>query len=188
MIGSLLKIVMAALFVRFLPIVTADIQWRLTGGAANSDPNASLGGAMSSVAIVDATNDNLFDDVSGAESSAGDVEYRGFAVRNNHGTLTLQGSVIYISSLTSSADTEFDLAVAAEAMNVTMATIANESTAPATVTFTRPTTFAGGLQLNGATGLTAGSFRGVWIRRTVNAAAAAAADAGTIKVEGDTAP
>jgi hypothetical protein len=73
-------------------------------------------------------------------------------------------------------------------MNVDMATIADESTAPASVTFSRPTTFAGGLQLNGSTGLTAGSRRGCWIKRTVNAGAAAAADAGTLKVEGDTAP
>jgi hypothetical protein len=188
MFGFVIRAILAVVIARLLPIVTGDIQWRLSGGAGNADPNASLGGIMSATAIVDATNDNLFDDVSGAESSAGDIEYRGFYVRNNHGSLTLQGSVIYISSLTSSADTEFDLAVAAEAMNVDMATIANESTAPATVSFTRPTTFAGGLQLNGATGLTSGSRRGCWIRRTINAAAAAAADAGTLKVEGDTAP
>lgn len=171
-----------------MPIVSTDIQWRLSGGAANSDPNAALGGAMSSTAIADAVANNLWDDVSGAESASGDTEYRGFYVRNNHGTLTLQGAVIYISSATSSADTEFDIGVAVEAMNVQMATIANESTAPSSVTFSRPTTFAGGLQLNSATGLTSGSNRGVWIKRTVNAAAAAAADTGTLKVEGDTGP
>lgn len=171
-----------------MPIVASDIQWRLSGGAANSNVNASLGGAMSSTAIADATNNNLFDDVSGAESAAGDTNYRGFYVRNNHGSLTLVDARIYISSLTSSADTEFDLAVAAEAMNVQMATIANEATAPATVSFSRPTTYTGGLQLNSATGLTSGSNRGVWIKRSVTAGAAAAADAGTLKVEGDTAP
>lgn len=188
MIGFIFKAAAAVLLARLMPIVTGDILWRLSGGAGNSNVNLSLGGVMSSTAIADAINDNLFADASGAETSAGSIKYRGFYVLNNHGTLTLQGSVVYISSLTSSADTEFDLAVAAEAMNVTMATIANEDTAPATVSFTRPTTFAGGLQLNGATGLTAGSRRGVWIRRTINAAAAAANDAGTLKVEGDTAP
>jgi hypothetical protein len=187
-VSFIFKAVIAYFLLRLMPIASSDIQWRLSGGAGNAAPNSSLGGIMSSTAIVDASNDNLFDDVSGAESQAGDVEYRGFYVRNNHGTLTLQDARIYISSLTSSADTEFDLAVAAEAMNVDMATIADESTAPATVTFTRPTTYTGGLQLNGATGLTAGSRRGVWIKRTVSAAAAAVADAGTLKVEGDTAP
>lgn len=170
------------------PIVGTDIQWRLSGGAANANVNAALGGAMSSTSITDASNNNLFDDVSGAESLAGSIEYRGFYVRNNHGTLTLQDARIYISSATTSADTEFDIAIAVEAVNVTMATIANETTAPATVSFTRPTTYTGGLQINAATGLAAAANRGVWIRRTVNASAAAAADAGTIKVEGDTAP
>jgi hypothetical protein len=170
-----------------VPIVAGDIHFRHSGGAGNSDPNADLGGIMSSTQITDASNGNLFDDVSGAESAAGDIEYRGFYGYNNHGSLTLQDARIYISSLTSSADTEFDLGIAAEAVNVTMATIGNESTAPSSVTFTRPTTYAGGLQLNSTTGLTSGSRRGVWIRRTVTAGAAAAADTGTIKIEGDTA-
>jgi hypothetical protein len=171
-----------------MPIVASDIQWRLSGGAANANVNASLGGAMSSTAIADAVNNNLFDDVSGAESTAGMTDYRGFYVRNAHATLTLQDARIYISSLTTSADTEFDLAAAAEAMNVDMATIGSETSAPSGVTFTRPTTYTGGIQLNGSTGLTASSRKGVWIRRTVNAGAAAASDSGTIKVEGDTAP
>jgi hypothetical protein len=140
---------------------------------------------MSSTGITDNVNNNLFDDVSGAESAAGSVEYRGFYVRNNDGSRDLTDARIYISSLTSSADTEFDLAIAVQAVNVDMATIANETTAPATVTFTRPTTYAGGLQLNGATGLVPAARRGVWIRRTVTAGAAAANDSGTITVEGD---
>lgn len=187
MINFIIRAILA-LVVTKLAIVAADIQWRLSGGAGNANVNASLGGIMSTTALADATNNNLFDDVSGAESQAGDIEYRGFYVRNNHGTLTLQDARIYISAATTSADTEFDIAVAAEAMNVDMATIADESTAPATVSFTRPTTYTGGLQLNAATGLTAGSRRGAWIRRTVSAAAVAVADAGTLKVEGDTAP
>jgi hypothetical protein len=143
---------------------------------------------QSSTAFASGGNNNLFDDVPGSESSSANAtdrtEYRGFTVRNGHGTLTLQGPVIWIDSLTSSADTEFDLAVAAEAVNVTMATIANEKTAPATVTFTRPTSKATGLALSD---IPAGQFRGVWIRRTVNQNAAAANDSGSFRVEGDTA-
>jgi hypothetical protein len=150
--------------------------------------NASLGGAMSSVEIVDNVDNNLFDDVSGVESAAGDVEYRGFYILNNHGSLALSDARIYISSLTSSATTEFDLGIAAEAVNVNMATIANESTAPGSVTFTRPTTYSGGIALNSTTGLAAGARKGVWIRRTVDVASPAALDTGSIKVEGDTLP
>jgi hypothetical protein len=143
---------------------------------------------MSSVEITDNVDNNLFDDVSGVESAAGDIEYRGFYVLNNHGTLALSDARIYISALTSSTTTEIDLGIAVEAVNVNMASIANESTAPGSVTFTRPTTYAGGLAINSTTGLVAGARRGIWIRRTVDAASPAALDTGTIKVEGDTLP
>ena len=171
-----------------MAIVAADLHFHLSGGAGNSDPNASLGGVMSSTAITDNTANNLFDDVSGAESAAGDIEYRGFYVENSHATLTLIDARIYISSLTASPNTEFDLAIADEAMNVSMETIADESTAPTGPTFSRPTTYAGGIQINSSTGLTATSWRGVWIRRTVDSAAGAFSDTGTIKLEGDTNP
>jgi hypothetical protein len=168
-----------------MAIVATDIKWPLSGGSSNTDPNAALGGAASSTEIVDATSDNLFDDVSGAEATAGDVEYRGFYVKNGHATLALSNTKIYISSLTSSASTEFDIGLATEATNTTMATIANESTAPSGVTFSRPTDYTGGLAIGT---LNAGDRKGVWIRRTVTAGASPASDAGTLKVEGDTPP
>jgi len=65
-----------------------------------------------------------------------------------------------------------------------MASIANESAVPAGVTFSRPTNYAGGIQLNGSTGLAPGARKGVWIRRTVTAGATAGNDAGILKVEG----
>lgn len=168
-----------------MPIVASDIATRLSGGAGNADPNASLGGVISATAFVDNVLNNLWDNVSGAESAAGDVEYRGFYVRNGHATLAWIAPTIWLSSLTSSADTEFDIALAAEGVNVTMATIANESTAPATVAFTRPTTKATGLVIPD---IPAGQFKGIWIRRTVNAGAAAANDTGAFTIEGDTNP
>lgn len=170
-----------------MPIASADIQFRLSGGASNSDVNASLGGVISSTGITDASANNLFDDVSGAESAAGDIEYRGIYIRNNDGTRTLVDARIYISALTSSADTELDIAIDGGAVDATMETIANESTAPSGETFSRPTTYSGGLQLNGSTGLAPGIKKGVFVRRTVTAGAAAAADSGTLKVEGDSA-
>lgn len=171
-----------------MAIASTDLLMRLSGGAANTSPAASLGGAESTVAgglVATGVANNLWDDVTGDEAAAGDTEYRGFYWHNNHGTLALQNAVTWIDSLTSSADTEFDIALAAEAVNVTMATIANESTAPATVTFTRPTSKAAGLSIGN---IPAGQFKGVWIRRTVTAGAAAANDTGSVRVEGDTAP
>lgn len=169
-----------------MPITTSDILIRLSGGSGNSDPNAALGGVMStSTTVTDNTTHNLFDQVSGTESSAGDTEYRGVYVLNNHGSLTMQNTMVYISSNTPSADTTIDIALAGEGLNATMETIANENTAPAGETFSAPTTYAGGLNMGN---IPNGQRYGLWIRRTVTAGAAAATDdAVTIKVDCDTA-
>lgn len=171
-----------------MAITSADIEYRLSGGASNTTAGTSLGGAMSTVAggvIVSGVANNLWDDVTGTESAAGDVEYRGFYIKNNHGTLTWQNVVTWIEGLTTSTDTEFDIGLAAEAVNVTMATVANESTAPGGVAFTRPTSKGAALAIGN---VPAGQFKGIWIRRTVTAGASAANDSGSVRVEGDTAP
>jgi hypothetical protein len=126
----------------------------------------------------------LFDNVSGDESAAGDVEYRAFYVFNNHASLTLLSPVIWISALTSSSDDEVDLAVGTSAVNGTEQTVSTESTAPTGVSFSRPTSKAAGLALGD---IPAQQHRAVWVRRTVNAGAAAFTNnAFTIRVEGDT--
>ncbi len=110
-----------------MAIVAGDIEFRLAGGASNSDPNASLGGVLSTTTeITDATVENLFDNVTGDESTPGDTEYRSFYIQNAHGSLTYQLPKIWIST----DNTRIDMALADEGVNVTMETIANESTAP----------------------------------------------------------
>lgn len=168
-----------------MAIVAGDILFRFSGGAGNSDPDASLGGVISSTAITDATVDNLFDSVSGAEASAGDVEYRGLYVLNNHGSLTWQNATLWIQTETPSADTAVDLALAGEGLNVTMETIGNESTAPVGESFTHITTKGTGLVMGN---IPFSQFFGWWIERTITAAAAAAnADAAVLRIEGETA-
>lgn len=164
-----------------MAIVSTDIKYRLSGGAANSNPAASLGGAKSST---DASN--YFDDVSSAEASAGDTEYRCIYVHNNHGSLTLIGAKIWIQANTPSGDTDVAIGLGSSAVNGTEQTIADESTAPTGgVTFSQPTTFAGGLSIGD---IPFGQHKAVWIRRVVNAAAAAYADSFTLRVQGDTNP
>ena len=118
-----------------MPITSTDLKFHLSGGAANSDPNAALGGAISTTQIVDATVANLFDNVSSAESAAGDTEYRCFYVKNTHATLTLQAAKVYIQTNTPSADTSAEIGLGTSAVNGTEQTVANESTAPSAVTF-----------------------------------------------------
>jgi len=168
-----------------MPIANTDIQYRLSGGSANSDEDASLGGVKSSVSIVTATANNFFDAASSAETSAGDVEYRCFYVHNDHGSLPLQNAKIWLTANTASADTTIDIGVGTAAINGTEQTVANESTAPASVTFSSPATEGAALSLGT---IPAGQHKAVWVRRTISAAAAAFTDdAATFRVKGDTA-
>lgn len=172
-----------------MPIVASDIKFRLSGGASNTDPNAALGGAMSTagggIITTDVLN-NLWDNVSGTEAGAGDTEYRGIYIRNEHGSLTYTNPILWISSNTTSGDDTIEIALADEAVDAEMETIGDESTAPTGPTFSAPAT-------KGAPGLSLGSlgvnsFKGVWIKRIVNSSASAAnANPYTLSVEGETA-
>lgn len=171
-----------------MPIVASDIKFILSGGGTNVDPNAALGGAISTQAgaiITTDTLNNVWDDVSGGESSTGDTEYRAIFVKNTHGTLTYTGAKIWISSNTTSADDTIEIALADEGINNTIETIADESTPPSGPTFSAPNSFGTGLTLGN---ITAGSAHGVWIKRIVNSSAQAAnANPYTLSVQGETA-
>jgi hypothetical protein len=167
-----------------VPIADSDIKFFLSGGAGNTDPNASLGGIISSTQITAASLHNLFDVVSGAESAAGDVEYRGLYVKNDHGSITWLDVFLWIQANTPHVNTTVAIALAGEGVNATMETIANENTAPSGESFTAPASKAAGLSLGN---LTPGQFYGIWVRWTVTAgAAAASADNVILEVEGDT--
>lgn len=167
-----------------MPIESTDIQFRLSGGPANADPNESLGGVISANAIGVGLH-NLFDQVSGAESAAGDVEYRCFYVRNGHGALTLQGAKVFVLAESPSADTNEEIGLGTSAVNGTEQTVADEGTAPSGVTFAEANGEGAGLTIGD---LAPGAHKAVWIRRTVTAGAAARNDDGpTIRVVGDTA-
>jgi hypothetical protein len=179
-----------------MPIVSGDIEFRLSttsGSAGNStaqaDPDASLGKYMSTTAIVDATLGNLFDNVSGAENAASDVEYRCLFVYNTHATLTLEGAACWISSEVSggaSVAIGLDPAgnVADDSASDQAATIADESSAPAGVSFSAPTSFGAGLSVGD---LGPGECRAIWVRRTAANTSALNNDGATISVQGDTA-
>lgn len=145
---------------------------RLSGGSGNTDPNASLGGAISSTAVTDNTINNVWDNVSGDETSAGDVEYRCVYIRNSHATLTAYSAKIWIDTNTSSASTTVDIGLGSSAVNGTEQTVANESSAPSAVSFTEPGV---GTELS-IGDIPAGEHKAVWIRRTVTAAGSATDD------------
>ena len=163
-----------------MAIVSTDIQYRLSGGASNAVTASSLGGVKSSVAA-----SNYFDDVSSAEAGTGDTEYRCIYIHNAHATLALLRAKVFIQTNTPSSDTDVAIGLGSSAINGTEQTVADESTAPTGVSFSAPTTYAGGLSIGD---LAAGAHKAVWVRRTVNAGAAAYADSFTLRVQGDTNP
>lgn len=163
-----------------MPIQSSDIQYRLSGGASNADPLASLGGAKSS----NAAGAGIFDSVSGAESAAGDIEYRCIYVHNAHPTLTLTGATAWLPANTPSTSTLVEVGLGTSAMNATEQTVANESTAPSSVSFVPAATQGAGVSLGD---IPAGQSRAIWLRRTVTAGAAAIADSFTLRATGDTA-
>jgi len=180
-----------------MAIVSTDIGLYLsikTGVAGNAaaqpDVSASLGKYVSTTVLSGTALNNLFDDVSGAENEASDVEYRCVFVRNTHASLTLQGALVYIYSEVAGG-TSVAIAIdstAASAIGASAAQaleVADESTAPSGLTFyTTPISLATALSLGN---IPAGYCKALWIRRTAANTAAVANDGTVLRVSGGTA-
>jgi len=164
-----------------MPITSTDLHYRLSGGAATADPLLSIGGVKSSVSADSA----IFDAVTSVEAGAGDAEYRLVYLHNAHATLTALAAKVWIQTNTPSASTDIAIGLAAAGANATETAVANDSTAPAGVTFSQPASLGAGLSLGD---LTPGQHYGVWIRRTVTAGASVAADSFTLRTQCDTNP
>jgi hypothetical protein len=163
-----------------MPIAANEIKFYLSGGAANSDPNLALGGAISSV---EATT-TLFDNVSSAEASAGHTDYRCIYVKNTNATITGTSAKVWLFANTPSADTAVTIALAGEGVNGTAETVANENTAPVGETFSAAASEAAALAIGS---LAPGAYQAIWIKRVVNASAAAATGDGfTLRAKLDT--
>jgi hypothetical protein len=154
-------------------------RWYLSGGSGNAVASFSLGGGISATQA----GQNLFDDISGDESLAGESEYRGVYVKND-GDVDLQSTFVWVQSNTPDPDTAISIALAVEGVNMTMATIPNENTPPVGPVFSAPSSKPVGLNMGT---IPPGQRFGLWVRRTVNPNAAAYnADQFTLRVEGDT--
>lgn len=160
----------------------ANIKWYLSGGAENTSAAASLGGVRSATTV---TQDALFDDVSGAEATAGHTDYRCIYVRNEDAD-TLSDCFVWISSNTASEDTAITIGLDLAGKNGTADTIATETTAPdPEVTFSAAASKGAGLDVGD---LGQNDYYAIWIKRVVGSSAAAVTgDTFTLKIEGDSA-
>lgn len=179
-----------------MAITQSDLLFKYTGAsshnASQSNPNASLGNYRASDTITSGVDNNLFDDVSGAEASAGDTEYRAVGFLNNHGSLALTACKIWIQVDTGNGEDDISIGVEAPSASETTGAIqqiADESTAPSAISWSDATSKATGLNCPlTSQEVGAGEWFGIWWRRIISASAsAAAAESCTVRVEGDTA-
>lgn len=164
-----------------MPITSAQLEIRMSGGATNTAATASLGGVKSSTGFPISAF-NIFDTVSGAESTSGDTEYRCVYVHNANASLTAQNTVIWFTANT--AGNWLAMGSGSSAINGTEQTVANENTAPTSVTFTQPASAGAAISLGS---IPPGQHKAVWFRRVVPAGAAAASYTFAVRVTCETA-
>lgn len=168
-----------------MAVTAGDIEFHISGGGANTDVDASLGGAISTTEIVDATLNNLFTEVTEDETAAGVTQYRCFYVKNASATNTYKNVSAFINTQSTSPDTSIEIGLGTSAVNGVEPTVANETTAPAGVTFTAAAVDkASGLAIGD---IPVGQHKAVWVKLIVNPGAAAANDSSIIEVAGGTA-
>lgn len=176
-------------------IVAGDIKFHKTttaGAAGNSTANTVngtyLGKYASSTLWAGGVANDLFDDITGAENAASQVDYAGLAIENGNAANSYVTPVAWVSAETAGGA---NLAIwvdstAASALGgapAQMLTIASKTTAPAASAFSTPTTFGTGLALST---LPVGNVKGLWVRRTAVNSAALSNDGGQISIQGDT--
>ena len=100
-----------------MPIVSGNLDKLLTGGASNTDPNLSLGGAPSTTELVNNSKNNLFNLVSAQEAEDGMTDYRCEALKNTHASLTYKAAKVWIRQNTTSGDTAVEIGASAQGIN-----------------------------------------------------------------------
>lgn len=181
-----------------MAITSTDIKVRLSsstgpGNSTAGTPATSLGEFMSSTDVNQSTTlNNLFDDVTGVENEAEDVEYRCIFVYNSHGSLTYQGALVYVYSQVSGG-TEVAIAIdstAASAYNSASdqaLEIVDESDSTSVLSglsFSTPTSSGTALSLGD---IASGYCRAIWVRRTAQNNAAVSNDGCVLRIIGGTA-
>ena len=193
-----------------MSVTASDIKFYLTGagsdGGVQADPNASLGTYRSSSEITSGQLNNLFDNISSAEASAGDTNYRCICVKNES-LETLYNILSWIYAETDPDATNhisfaIEMPATADLTDGTAQTIVDEDTSP-TVNTTAEVGVGSGISdwstaTESASGvspeqgdhdddLDQGEIMFIWIRRVVDASAPARTGISvTMRVRGDT--
>jgi len=158
-------------------VLPIDIELYLSGGVANRDGNAALGGIMSAHRVLPNFMQGLFHDLDTAVIGAGaGSHYRCIYVYNRHPTDTLTACTVFISQVYQCIDilagptlgapinSNLVINIGADLAGVggIAAVVANELTAPAgPVVFVAPVTYGTGLNLGN---IPPGSWAPLWLK------------------------
>lgn len=171
------------LFTGSTAILASEIEYRYSGGGANGNPALSLGGAIGGL-IATGADGNVLPDVTAAQAAAGETNYACIYIKNNTiGGNTWTGVVVWIDGVP--IDGSLAIGLDSAAIGATAAsTAANVNAAPSpTITFTSPTTKGAGLAVGD---IPPGSYKALWLKRTIPASSTQANDGVSIRCEGNT--
>jgi len=195
-----------------MPLSSLDIVFYYSALASGPSNNTlSLGSTISLSTITDALANNIYDDVTGDESAAGDIEYRGIYVKDTNTTYTMINTKFWIDGYLRSASGADTISIASTTFALgsnTMGVCSDESSAPNetagsiiwvvenpsgptlksnTIGFTSES-LATTISANfGATTLAAQSYFGIWLKRDVPVGASAYSNRScTLKIQCET--
>lgn len=179
-----------------MPLSSTDLVWYYTGTASGpSDSDESIGGTISPDTITSGEDENVFDDVTGAESEAGEDHYRAIALKNTsstHDYLNFEAWIEGYSRSTGIADTiYFSLATVDVGSSIEL--VADEFTAPDTTNFIGTHTWimegspSDTIPSNNTYDLYHGDWLGIWFWRDIPIGASAYTNRNcTLKFRGET--
>ena len=180
-----------------MAITSTDILLKYSNSAATTgnttDAYNHLGGYMSKTNVASNSLNNLFSDITGAQNTASQTDYRCIFVFNNHATLTLYNTIAYISAEVAGATTILlavdNIAATWNALtnsrqaSVTANTTSIPNATPALI-FSSPTTADTAIVLGD---LLPGYCRALWVQRKAGNTTAKNSDGFVLRVSGDTA-
>lgn len=150
-------------------MLSTDIKFYLSGGAANADPALSVGGAISTTEVSATALNNVWSDIASDDMSDGFLDYRCIYVKNVSAE-TLVDARVWISSNSRSFDTTFALGLDRAGMNASAQVVTSPpgligTGAPVDVVFSQAGTARVGLRLGD---LGPNDYYPLWMRRKVD--------------------
>ena len=180
-----------------MPITSSDLLFKYTGSGSTANPELSLGGTLSTNTIPSNVNNNIFDDVTGSESSLGAQHYRAIGIHNTLDTHIWMNTSIRVDGYVRAASNYDVIYFGVEQPQGTVGTpegtiqtISSETVEPSGISWTAEGTPSAWVQISGKdyTGsIGPDDWAGIWLQRSIPAGAAAFNNRScTIRVQGET--